>query len=104
MYYMYGNPSDRPNEILTPTPTSSGMYESFLEMWQDGSLLSISSAAPTASGARLMGSSVEEGFLLCRPPPCHLEDGESGADRVCPWGPPPSREEAENEGGEEDGA
>ncbi|CAM9780211.1 unnamed protein product, partial [Hapterophycus canaliculatus] len=34
----------------------SGKYESSLEMWQDGSLLSISSAAPTRSGARLMGS------------------------------------------------
>lgn len=75
----------------------SGKYESSLEMWQDGSLLSISSAAPTASGARLMGSAVEEGYLLCRPPPCLGGDGESEAVGVCPWGPPPGSEEAEKE-------
>ncbi|CAM9090142.1 unnamed protein product [Scytosiphon promiscuus] len=66
----------------------SGKYESSLEMWHDGSLLSISSAASTKSGARLLGSAVEEGFLLCRPPPCPL--GSEGAGGVCPWGPPPS--------------
>lgn len=73
-------------------------------MWQDGSLLSISSAAPTASGARLVGSAAEEGFLLCRPPPCPEGDGGSEAGGVCPWGPPPSAEEAENEEGAGDGA
>eukprot|EP00752_Nemacystus_decipiens_P009105 g8129.t1 len=81
-----------------------GKYESSLEMWQDGSLLSISSAASTASGARLMGSAVEEGFLLCRPPPCPAGDGEPEASGVCPWGPPPSLEESETEDGAEVGA
>eukprot|EP00903_Cladosiphon_okamuranus_P013564 g12635.t1 len=89
MYVMDGatHPSDGDDKKMAGGVASvvynndSGKYESSLEMWQDGSLLSISSAAPTASGARLIGSAVEEGFLLCRPPSCHPEDGESGAGR-----------------------
>ncbi|CAM9884975.1 unnamed protein product [Pylaiella littoralis] len=72
---------------------ASGKYESSLEMWHDGSLLSISSAASTASGARLLGSAVEDGFLLCRPPPCSLSESEEAAGGVCPWAPPLSTEE-----------
>lgn len=70
-------------------------------MWHDGSLLSISCAASTASGARVVGSAFEEGYLLCRPPPCPL-DGQEAATHgtTCPWGPPPppavEEEEAED--------
>lgn len=71
-------------------------------MWQDGSLLSIASAAATATGARLLGSAVEEGFLLCRPPPCPMEDGQEEG-QVCPWGPPPSPPEDEDEEAKEEG-
>lgn len=61
-----------------------GNYTSSLEMWQDGSLLSISSAVSTPSGSRLLGSAFEDGFLLCRPPPCRPGSGENGD---CPvWG------------------
>ncbi|CAN0151857.1 unnamed protein product [Laminaria digitata] len=61
-----------------------GNYTSTLEMWQDGSLLSISSAVSTPSGARLLGSAFEEGFLLCRPPPC--QPGSEGSGDCPVWG------------------
>lgn len=67
-----------------------GEYTSTLDMWQDGGLLSISSAAATASGARLLGSAVSDGFLLCRPPSClsGVEEQEQ-----CPaWGDANSEE------------
>ena len=59
-------------------------------MWQDGSLLSISSAASAASGTRLLGSAVSEGFLVCQPPACPPDSEEQDG---CPgWVSPPDPE------------
>lgn len=57
-------------------------------MWQDGDLLSISMASATASDSRVVGSSMEEGFLVCRPPPC-APVGDEGNEH-CGWGQPMS--------------